>query len=81
MFVTAGHPTRTFDIKDNDDEDMNDALAVDRLLTIVKDMTKKARGRPPYVHLAPPCCTYSNARFPNIRSSQHPSGLPSKGIP
>lgn len=81
VFVTAGHPTRTFDIKDNDDEDMHDAQAVDRLLTIVKDMTKKAGGRPPYVHLAPPCCMYSNARFPKIRSSQHPSGLPSKDLP
>ena len=81
VFVTAGHPTRTFDIKDNDDEDMHDAQAVDRLLTIVKDMTKKAGGRPPYVHLAPPCCTYSNARYPKIRSSQHPSGLPSKDLP
>ncbi len=37
---------------------------------------KRTMGKPPFVHLAPPCSTYSVARWPRLRSSDHPHGLP-----
>ena len=48
------------------------------LIALIKDFVIKHRknGGNSYCHFAQPCNTYSSARYPKIRSTQHPNGLP-----
>ena len=49
------------------------------LMKMAKELEEET-GLQPYVHFAPPCSTYSQARFPKIRSSSHPGGLPTQEV-
>eukprot|EP00930_Biecheleria_cincta_P005055 TRINITY_DN10597_c0_g1_i2.p1 TRINITY_DN10597_c0_g1~~TRINITY_DN10597_c0_g1_i2.p1 ORF type:complete len:298 (+),score=27.00 TRINITY_DN10597_c0_g1_i2:49-942(+) len=47
---------------------------------VVRDLTDRAvLSGARYVHSAPPCNTYSSARWPRIRSAEFPEGLPNLG--
>jgi hypothetical protein len=52
------------------EDDMADPFTVDRLVN-----TARLNGTV-YTHLAIPCNTYSRARWPRVRSSEFPEGVP-----
>ena len=71
-----GHTVFPMDIKLNPEHDFSRIATVDAVWARVETMTRDCGGKPPAVHLAPPCCTYSMARWPRLRSSARPRGLP-----
>lgn len=78
-FAAAGHATFAFDIKLDATHDLHSDQGIKLLMSKVQELEKKFGVRP-YLHWAPPCSTYSQARFPKIRSSSKPNGLPSKEL-
>ncbi|CAL1167420.1 unnamed protein product, partial [Cladocopium goreaui] len=59
-----------FDILLDPSHDMSQKDCVVHILKLAKSL------RCEYVHLAPPCNTYSAARYPKIRTKKHPDGIP-----
>ena len=78
-FQHAGHRVYSMDIKLNIMMDISDAYGREMLVKMAKELEEET-GLQPYVHFAPPCSTYSQARFPKIRSSSHPGGLPAQEL-
>ena len=76
VWQARGHSVFPVDIKLNPEHDFSVMATVDAVWARVETMTRDCGGKPPVVHLAPPCCTYSCARWPRLRSSAHPRGLP-----
>ena len=78
-FKAAGRQVFPMDVKISMDHDMRGEGGAELLLAQLRQMTRES-GLKPYVHFAPPCSTYSQARYPRIRSVTHPSGLPSGSL-
>lgn len=76
-FSAGGHRVFPMDVKLSIEHDMHGLSGIKLLKETVAALTLET-GMRPYIHFAPPCSTYSMARFPKIRSSTHPSGLPGK---
>ena len=76
VWQAAGHPVFPVDIKISPEHDFASAAAVELVWEVVQKMTRACGNKPPAVHLAPPCCTYSTARWPRLRSAAHTRGLP-----
>jgi hypothetical protein len=58
-----GMSAKQYDLLDDDSYDMSQLKTVDAILRqAMEDQTD-------YVHLSPPCNTYSNARYPKIRTA------------
>ena len=79
VWQAAGHPVFPVDIKISPEHDFASAAAVELVWEVVQKMTRACGNKPPVVHLAPPCCTYSTARWPRLRSAAHTRGLPGGG--
>ena len=74
-FHGNGHRVFPMDVKISIDHDMHGASGQVLLLRQL-GLLERETGLKPYVHFAPPCNTYSQARYPRIRSVTHPHGLP-----
>ena len=72
----AGHRVFPMDITKSAEHDMADLGKGGALLLTQCAAMIRATGKKPVVHFAPPCCTYSVARFPKIRTRENPHGLP-----
>ena len=68
------------DVKISTDHDMHTDKGRNILMNKIKDFEAQF-GWKPYVHFAPPCSTYSQARYPKIRSKSHPAGLHARQLP
>jgi len=79
-FGRAGHPKYSFDVKIDETHDMGTEVGLDLVRRKIHDLQAAAGGKSPYIHFAPPCSTYSAARYPKIRSVAHPGGLPSRQL-
>ena len=76
-FSKLGYQTFPIDVKINAQHDLGSGN------NIVMDVVCKLEaetGLKPYIHFAPPCSTYSQARYPRIRSSACPGGLPASQL-
>ncbi|CAE7383616.1 unnamed protein product, partial [Symbiodinium sp. CCMP2456] len=64
-------PAIEYDLIKSPEHDMYNTLKMEKIRDTVM-------GAPniQYIHLAPPCNTFSQARWPKIRSKQYPAGLP-----
>ena len=78
-FAALGALTWTFDFKNNPADDILDCLAQERICFEARRL-KQIMGGKVYMHFAPPCSTFSQARLPWIRSRAQPHGLPLKVI-
>ena len=74
-FRGNGHRVFPMDVKISIDHDMHGASGQVLLLRQL-GLLERETGLKPYVHFAPPCSTYSQARYPRIRGVTHPHGLP-----
>ena len=72
----AGHPVFPMDITHGDQHDMVDLNVGGALLLMQCVSMLKSTGKKPVLHFGPPCCTYSVARFPKLRTKEYPHGLP-----
>lgn len=75
-FASKGFVVLPIDIRKGKHFDMRKF----ELPALIKDFVIEhhKNGGTIYCHFAPPCNTYSSARYPKIRSTQHPNGLPKK---
>jgi hypothetical protein len=78
-FNDAGHPNYSFDVKIDETHNMITEKGLDLVRQKIHDLAA-AGGKLPYIHFAPPCSTYSQARYPKIRSTSNPQGLPAKQL-
>ena len=67
-FKRHGFTVMTWDFVDDPAQDMSSLRAVHQLIEGLKP--KGNRAGPTYIHLAPPCNTFSTARFPKVRLGQ-----------
>ncbi len=74
-FAAVGHMTFAMDVKYDPLHDITTAGAANMLRAKVLQF-EASSGMKPYLHFAPPCCTYTRCRYPSIRSSEYPHGLP-----
>ena len=64
------HESLQIDLRFNPEHDMSSVVASQNL---TQEMFDSGRG---YVHVAVPCNTYSPARWPKLRSTTYPDGVP-----
>ena len=72
----GSHTVFPMDISRGDEHDMHNVDVGGALLLKQCALMVRATGKKPVVHFAPPCCTYSAARYPKIRTKDYPHGLP-----
>ena len=78
-FAASGHQVYPTEVNIRMDHDMHGGSAAELLMRQLCQMSRET-GLKPYVHFTPSCSTYSQARFPRIRSVSHPSGMPSGAL-
>ena len=71
-FRKLGYQTFPIDVKISTQPDLK--LGSHFVMDVISKLEAKT-GLKPYIHFAPPCSTYSQARYPRIRSSACPGGL------
>jgi hypothetical protein len=76
VWLEAGHQVFPMDINKSAEHDMSELNAGGALLLRQCATMIRVTRNKPVVHFAPPCCTYSVARFPKIRAKEYPHGLP-----
>ena len=79
-FNDAGHPNYSFDVKLDEAHNMITEKGLDLARLKIHELKAAAGGTLPYIHFAPPCSTYSQARYPKIRSTSNPQGLPANQL-
>ena len=72
---TLGFHVLSVDVKRFAEHDLTKKANVDYIKNLL-DTDSSIR----YLHFAPPCCTYSSARWPKVRSVAHPHGFPWLGV-
>ena len=76
-FSKLGYQTFPIDVKISTQHDLK--LGSHFVMDVISKLEAKT-GLKPYIHFAPPCSTYSQARYPRIRSSACPGGLPASQL-
>ena len=72
-FALQGFAVMPIDIRKGTEFDMHGNAMPAFIKDVVMQHHKK--GGIVYCHFAPPCSTYSSARFPKIRTTRHPNGI------
>ena len=74
-FRAIGVMVHAIELKLDPDHDFSKKIGADTVNNLIQDARR--RGFVVYIHFAPPCNTYSVARYPKLRTAQYPNGVKS----